>query len=149
MKKHESFMKEALKEAEKAYLLDEVPVGCVIVYNDEIIARAHNKRKKTNNTLAHAEMLAIEKANKKIGSWRLEDCDIYVTLEPCLMCTGAIIQARMRHVYFGAEDEKSGALGGNFNVLNNKFNHQLLVTKNILEEDSKNMLKEFFKKLRK
>lgn len=142
-------MKEALKEAEKAYLLDEVPVGCVIVYNDEIIARAHNKRKKTNNTLAHAEMLAIEKANKKIGSWRLEDCDIYVTLEPCLMCTGAIIQARMRHVYFGAEDEKSGALGGNFNVLNNKFNHQLLVTKNILEEDSKNMLKEFFKKLRK
>lgn len=142
-------MQEALKEAEKALLKNEVPVGCVIVYNDEIIARAYNQREKRNSTLAHAELLAIEQANKKTGSWRLENCDIYITLEPCPMCVGAIIQARMRHIYFGATDLKSGALGGNFNILDNVFNHQLLITKDILNEESSKMLKMFFKELRK
>lgn len=149
MKKHEKFMNEALKEAKKAYLINEVPVGCVIVFDDKIIARAHNKREINGSTLAHAEILAITKANKKLSSWRLEDCDLYVTLEPCLMCMGAIIQARMKNVYFGANDPKSGALGGSFNVLENNFNHQLEVNKGILKEESKELLKEFFKKLRK
>lgn len=149
MKKHEKYMLEALKEAKKAYLLDEVPIGCVIVKDNKIIARAHNKRENKEITLAHAELLAIEKANKKLNSWRLEDCDLYVTLEPCMMCVGAIIQARIKHVYFGATDNKSGALGGSFNVLKNKFNHKLLVTKNVLKEESEIIIKDFFKQLRK
>lgn len=149
MEKHEFFMQQALKEAKKASSANEVPVGCVIVCDNKIIAKAYNKREKTNRTIAHAEILAIEKANKKIGSWRLENCDIYITLEPCSMCVGAIIQARLRHVYYGASDIKSGALGGNFNMLDNTFNHQLLVTKDILKEDSQMMLKTFFKNLRK
>lgn len=149
MKKHEKFMQEALKEAKKAKLLNEVPVGCVIVLDNKIIARAHNLREDKQSTLAHAELLAIQKANKKLNSWRLEDCDLYVTLEPCLMCVGAIIQARIRHLYYGATDKKSGALGGNIDILTNKFNHQLLVTKKILEEESKSLLKDFFKELRK
>lgn len=142
-------MLEALKEARKAYLLNEVPVGCIIVLDDKIIARAHNKKEGTQNTVAHAEVLAIQKANKKLNSWRLEECDMYVTLEPCLMCVGAIIQARIKHLYYSASDSKSGALGGNFNVLENKFNHQILVTKDILKKDSELLLKDFFKKLRK
>lgn len=148
-KKNERFMLEALKEAKKAYKKNEVPVGCVIVYKDEIIARAHNLREKSNKTLAHAELLAIEKANKKIGSWRLENCDIYVTLEPCTMCAGAIIQARIKHLYFGAKDEKSGAFGGVFHLTDHNFNHVLGVTKGILEEESVSLLKSFFKQLRK
>lgn len=149
MEKHKQYMKEALKEAKKAYLLNEVPVGCVIVLNNKIIARAHNQREGQQSTLAHAELLAIQKANKKLNSWRLEDCDLYVTLEPCLMCVGAIIQARIKHVYFGASDKKSGALGGNLNILTESFNHQIAVTKKVLEEESKRLLKDFFKELRK
>lgn len=149
MTKHESFMQEALKEAKKAFLKKEVPVGCIIVLNDKIIARAHNQRETLNSTLAHAELIAIEKANKSINSWRLEDCEIYVTLEPCAMCAGAIIQARIKHLYFGATDNKSGAFGGSFQILDNEFNHQLKVTKGISEEESKEMLKSFFKELRK
>lgn len=148
MKKHKKFMQEALKEAKKAYLLNEVPVGCIIVLNNEIIATGYNKREQNQSTLAHAELLAIKKANNKLGSWRLDDCDLYVTLEPCAMCVGAIIQSRIRHVYYGATDPKGGALGGSFNILNNKFNHQLLVTKDLLKDESKKLLKEFFKTLR-
>src|SRR5690554_5188922 len=122
-------MKYALKEAEKAYKKGEVPVGCVIVYNDKIIAKGYNKRVRDNLTVSHAELVAIEKANKVIGSWRLEDCDIYVTLEPCSMCAGAIMQARMRHIYFAASDPKSGALGGLYNMYDFKFNHKVEVTK--------------------
>lgn len=143
-----NYMNEALKEAKKAYLKNEVPVGCVIVYQDQIIARAHNQRIKKELTHAHAEMLAIEKANKKIGSWRLEDCDIYVTLEPCAMCAGAIMQARMRKVIYGASDSKNGALGGNFNLYDQTFNHHVIVESGVLEVESKTLLQSFFKTLR-
>lgn len=149
MTKQEMFMQEALIEARKAFLKNEVPVGCVIVLNDKIISRAHNQRETLNSTLAHAELKAIEKANKELGSWRLEECEIYVTLEPCAMCAGAIIQARMKHLIYGATDVKSGALGGNFQILDNNFNHELKVTKGILDRESTEMLKSFFKKLRK
>lgn len=141
-------MKYALKEAEKAYKKGEVPVGCVIVYNDKIIAKGYNKRVRDNLTVSHAELVAIEKANKVIGSWRLEDCDIYVTLEPCSMCAGAIMQARMRHIYFAASDPKSGALGGLYNMYDFKFNHKVEVTKGILENESKTLIQTFFKQLR-
>ena len=144
----EYYMNEALKEAKKASLKDEVPIGCVIVYQDKIIARAHNKRVEVESTTAHAEILAIEKANKVIGSWRLEDCDLYVTLEPCPMCAGAIMQARMRHVYYAATDPKTGALGGLFNLFENNFNHTVLVTCGILESESKTLIQNFFKNLR-
>lgn len=142
------YMGEALKEAIKAFHKNEVPIGCVIVYKDKIISRAHNKRVKKESTIAHAEILAIEKANKVIGSWRLEDCDIYVTLEPCAMCAGAIMQARMRHIYFAASDSKSGALGGKFNLYQENFNHTVGVTCGILENESKQLIQTFFKKLR-
>ncbi|MGI6360620.1 MAG: nucleoside deaminase [Acholeplasmatales bacterium] len=142
-------MKVALEEAKKAFLKDEVPVGCVVVYNDKIIAKAHNRRKKNNTTCAHAEMLAIKKANKKLKSWRLEDCDIYVTLEPCAMCAGAIMQARMRTIIYALEDNKSGALGGSFNLYENKFNHEVVVKKGPLKEEAKELIQAFFQKLRK
>ena len=142
------YMGEALKEANKAYHKNEVPIGCVIVYQDKIISKAHNKRVKKESTIAHAEIIAIEKANKVIGSWRLEDCDIYVTLEPCAMCAGAIMQARMRHLYFAASDPKSGALGGKFNLYKEDFNHTVGVTCGILESESKQLIQTFFKKLR-
>jgi tRNA(adenine34) deaminase len=142
------YMGEALKEAVKAYHKNEVPIGCVIVYQDKIISKAHNKRVKKESTIAHAEIIAIEKANKVIGSWRLEDCDIYVTLEPCAMCAGAIMQARMRHLYFAASDPKSGALGGKFNLYKEDFNHTVGVTCGILESESKQLIQTFFKKLR-
>ena len=142
------YMDEAIKEAIKAYHKNEVPIGCVIVYKDKIISKAHNKRVKKESTTAHAEILAIEKANKVIGSWRLEDCDIYVTLEPCAMCAGAIMQARMRHIYFATSDPKSGALGGKFNLYKEDFNHTVGVTCGILESESKQLIQTFFKKLR-
>lgn len=142
------FMKEALKEAKKAYLKNEVPIGCVIVYQGHIIARAHNQRVKKELTYAHAEMLAIEKANKKIKSWRLEECDIYVTLEPCSMCAGAIMQARMRHISYALDDPKSGALGGSFNLYDQRFNHTITVEKGLLKEESKELIQKFFQELR-
>jgi len=142
------YMGEALKEAVKAYHKNEVPIGCVIVYQDKIISKAHNRRVKKESTIAHAEIIAIEKANKVIGSWRLEDCDIYVTLEPCAMCAGAIMQARMRHLYFAASDPKSGALGEKFNLYKEDFNHTVGVTCGILESESKQLIQTFFKKLR-
>ncbi|NLN50400.1 MAG: nucleoside deaminase [Acholeplasmataceae bacterium] len=142
------FMKEALKEAEKAYQKNEVPIGCVIVCGNKIIAKAHNLRETKNSTLAHAELLAIKKANEKLNSWRLEDCDIYVTLEPCPMCAGAIIQARMRKLYFSTRDFKSGAFGGVFNLNAEKLNHTLEIDCGILKDESEQLLKKFFTDLR-
>ena len=117
-------MKLALKEADKALLKDEVPIGCVIVKDDKVIARSHNIKESTHNPMGHAEIIAISKACKKLQNWRLEDCDIYITLEPCIMCTGAIIQSRIKNIYFGAYDPKGGALGSSINVLEaNNINH--------------------------
>jgi len=146
--KNEYYMKEALKEAKKAYKIGEIPVGAIIVYNDQIIARGYNKREKNQSTISHAELEAIKKANKKIGSWRLEDCILYVTLEPCAMCAGAIIQARIKEVYYSAKDPKTGALGSVINLFDHKFNHQVLYHGGLLEEQSKNLIQSFFKDLR-
>jgi tRNA(adenine34) deaminase len=142
-------MKAALKEAQKAYAIGEVPVGCVIVKDDKIIARGYNKREKNQNVTDHAEIITINKACKKIGSWRLEDCDIYVTLEPCPMCSGAIIQSRIKNLYFGAYDLKTGAAGSVFNLFDYPFNHKVCVTGSILEEECSSIIKDFFKELRK
>ena len=141
-------MELAYKEALKAYEKEEIPVGCVIVKNDQVIAKAHNLRETKNLVLAHAEMLAINKANKKLNSWRLDDCDIYITLEPCPMCLGAIIQARIKNLYFGAYDKKTGALGSVFNMCDFKFNHELNYQGGILEEKCSKIIKDFFKTLR-
>ncbi len=143
------YMLEALKEAKKAYDIDEVPVGCVIVYNNKIIARAHNKRETTQNTIAHAEVLAIQKACKKVGSWRLVDCDMYVTLEPCSMCSGAIIQSRIKNLYFGAHDYRTGAAGSVLNLFDYNFNHKVNVIPNILQLECESIIKNFFANLRK
>ena len=142
-------MKEALKEARKAFLKEEVPVGCVIVLNDKIIARGHNLRETKQSVLDHAELVTIKKACKKLNSWRLEDCSLYVTLEPCSMCAGAIIQSRIKDVYFGALDPKTGASGSVLNLFNYKFNHQVYYEGNILKEDCEKIIKDFFKLLRK
>lgn len=142
------FMRLALKEAKKAALKDEVPVGAIIVLGDKVISKAYNKRVEKEQTHAHAEMLAIEKANKKLGSWRLEDCKLYVTLEPCPMCAGAIIQSRIKTLYYGAKDPKGGVAGSVINLFDVKFNHHVEVIGGILEEDCSKELKNFFKKLR-
>src|SRR3989339_2073375 len=142
------YMKAALKEAEKAFLKDEVPVGAVVVYQNKIIARAHNLREKKQSFHAHAEFLAMMKAAKKIGSWRLEDCDIYVTMEPCPMCAGAMIQSRVKNLYYGAKDPKAGVSESIIHLFDLPFNHKVFVESGILAEESQNMLKAFFKKLR-
>lgn len=143
------YMKEAIKEAKKAAKIGEVPIGCVIVYEDKIIARGYNKRNTKKTTLAHAELLAIQKASKKLGDWRLEDCTMYVTLEPCQMCAGAIIQARMKEVVVGAMNLKAGCAGSILNILQMKeFNHQAELITGVLEEECKKVLQEFFKDLR-
>lgn len=142
------YMSLALKEAKKAALNNEVPVGAVIVLGDKVISKAYNKRVEKEQTHAHAEMLAIEKANKKLGSWRLEDCKIYVTLEPCPMCAGAIIQSRIKTLYYGAKDPKGGVAGSVINLFDVKFNHQVEVIGGILEEACSTELKQFFKNLR-
>lgn len=145
----ELFMKEAIKLAEKAALVGEVPVGAVVVRDEEIIARASNRRIGSQKTAAHAEMIAIKMANKKLGTWILEDCDIYVTLEPCPMCAGAIMQARMRKVYFGAFDKKAGALGSVLNLYEHAgFNHYPEAEGAVLERECSELLTGFFKKLR-
>ena len=147
---NEKFMKEALKEAQKAYDKEEVPIGAVIVKNDKIIARAHNLRETKKKAIAHAEILAIEKACKKLDAWRLEDCDLYVTLEPCVMCAGAIINARIKNLYIGTMDEKGGAVGSKINLLKDiKLNHDVEVKSGILKEECSKILKDFFKELRK
>ena len=149
-KTKEYFMKEALKEAEKAYSKLEVPVGAVIVKDGKIIARAYNQKESKTDTTKHAEILAIQKASKKLKSWRLIDCEMYVTLEPCTMCAGAIIHSRIKKVYIGAMDEKTGAVGSVLNLFEDyKFNHKPEVEKGILKEDCEILLKQFFKELRK
>lgn len=150
MQEKEKFMKEALKEAKKAYDKLEVPVGAVIVKDGKIIARAHNLKETKYDTTKHAEILAIQKASKKLESWRLLDCEMYVTLEPCSMCAGAMINARIKKVYIGASDEKTGAVGSVFNLFEDyTFNHQVEVEKGILQTECENLLKDFFKMLRK
>ena len=146
----EKYMKEALKQAKKAYAIDEVPVGCVIVHEDKIIARAYNKRNTKKNTLAHAELLAIEKACKKLGDWRLEECTMYITLEPCQMCAGAIVQARIPRVVIGTHNRKAGCAGSILNLLQMKeFNHQVELTSGVLEAECSGIMKQFFREMRK
>ncbi len=144
-----NFMKAALKEAQKAADKNEVPVGAVIVYQDKIIARAHNLREKNQSFHAHAEFLAMLKASKKIGSWRLEDCDVYVTMEPCPMCAGAMIQSRVRKLYYGVNDPKAGVAESMMNLFDYSFNHQVQVESNVLADESKTLVQTFFKTLRK
>ena len=139
-------MKEALKEAKKAELIDEVPIGCVIVKDDKIIARGHNQRETNQSPIGHAEIIAINKASKKLKSWRLEGCDIYVTLEPCIMCSGAIIQSRISKVYYGAFDPKGGALGSSINVLEAKsINHHPEVISGVMQEECSKIITNYFK----
>lgn len=142
-------MREALKQARKASRLGEVPIGCVIVYEDTIIARGYNRRNTDKNTLSHAEITAISRASKKMGDWRLEGCTIYITLEPCQMCSGAIIQSRITRVVMGCMNPKAGCGGSVLNLLEMpQFNHQAQVTRGVLEEECSQMLKNFFKELR-
>lgn len=149
MTDHELYMKEALSEASKAADLKEVPVGCVIVHDGEIIARGHNLRQTNQCSTAHAEIIAIEQACAKIGSWRLEDCDLYVTLEPCPMCAGAIVQSRIRKVYYGARDPKGGSVDSCIQIFKvEQFNHHPQWEGGLLEEEASSLLKSFFKKRR-
>lgn len=149
MTSQEKFMKAALREAKKAYVIHEVPIGCVIVQDDKIIARGYNRRNTDKNTLAHAELTAIRKASKKTGDWRLEDCTMYITLEPCQMCAGAIVQSRMKKVVIGAMNPKAGCAGSVLNLLQMpKFNHQVEITIGVLEEECASMLSGFFSELR-
>ena len=145
----EKFMKEAIKQAKKARAIEEVPIGCVIVYEGKIIGRGYNRRTIDNNTLAHAELQAIRKASRKMGDWRLEDCTLYVTLEPCQMCSGAIVQARIKRVVVGCMNPKAGCAGSILNLLQmEEFNHQVELTTGVLEEECSSMMKSFFKELR-
>lgn len=149
MDEHTKYMKAAIREAVKAEKIGEVPIGCVIVQNDKIIARGYNRRKKDRDTLSHAELIAIRKASKKTGDWRLEDCTMYVTLEPCQMCAGAIVQARMKKVVIGCMNPKAGCVGSILNLLQmREFNHQVEIERGILEEECSRMLTDFFRRLR-
>ena len=149
MTEDEKFMKAALKQAQKAYAIDEVPIGCVIVQNGHIIARGYNRRNIDKNTLAHAELSAIRKASKKTGDWRLEDCTMYVTLEPCQMCAGAIVQSRMKRVVIASMNAKAGCAGSVLNLLQmQQFNHPVEITQGVLEEECSRMLSSFFRELR-
>lgn len=149
MTQDEKYMKAAIREAKKAYALEEVPIGCVIVQNDKIIARGYNRRNTDKNTLAHAEISAIKKASKKTGDWRLEDCTMYVTLEPCQMCAGAIVQSRMGKVVIASMNPKAGCAGSVINLLQMKqFNHQVEMETGVLEEECSIMLSRFFQELR-
>ena len=146
---HEKYMKLALKEAKKAYDKKEIPVGAIIVKDDKVIARAHNLKEIKNDTTKHAELLAIQRASKKLGCWRLEDCEMYVTLEPCSMCAGALIQSRIKKVYIGTMDYKTGACGSVLNLLSDyKFNHNVEIETGVLAEECEKILKDFFKELR-
>ena len=145
----EYFMKEALKEAKKAFEKEEVPVGAVIVKNGKIIARAHNLKETKNSSICHAEILALQKACKKLGAWRLTDCDMYVTLEPCAMCTGALINSRIRKLYIGTNDEKTGACGSKINLLEDViFNHKVEINSGLMQNECECLLKKFFMMLR-
>ena len=149
LQEKEFFMREALKEAQKAYDQAEVPIGAVVVLNGEIIGRGHNLREKEQDATLHAEIKAIRQANQHLGSWRLEDCELFVTLEPCPMCSGAMILARLKKVTFGAFDPKAGTAGAFMNLLQDeRFNHQVEVEQGILEDECKEILQIFFKDLR-
>ena len=143
-------MKAALGQAKKAYDIGEVPIGCVIVYEDKIIGRGYNRRMTDKNTLSHAELIAIKKASKKLDDWRLDDCEMYVTTEPCQMCSGAIVQARIKKVYIGCMNPKAGCAGSIMNLLQvDKFNHQVEIESGIMEKECSDILKNFFAQLRK
>lgn len=145
----ERFMREALKQARKAYALDETPIGCVIVLDGRIIARGYNRRNTDRSALAHAELAAIRKADRKTGDWRLEECTLYVTLEPCQMCAGAIVQSRVKRVVIGAMNPKAGCAGSVLNLLQmDAFNHQADVATGVLEEECRELLQDFFAQLR-
>ena len=146
----EKYMKEAIRQAKKAWKIEEVPIGCVIVYQGKIIGRGYNRRTTDKNPLAHAEISAIKKASKVMGDWRLEECTLYVTLEPCQMCSGAIVQARIPRVVVGCMNPKAGCAGSILNLLQvEAFNHQAELTTGVLEEECSQMMKSFFKELRK
>ncbi len=146
----EKWMFEAIEQAKIAESMDEVPIGCVIVYQNQVIGRGYNQRESLQQSIAHAEIMAIQEACKATGSWRLEDCDLYVTLEPCPMCAGAILQSRIRKVYYGASDPKGGCIGSCMNMYDvSGFNHYPSYEKGILEEPCANMLKQFFKEKRR
>ncbi|MDO4633816.1 MAG: tRNA adenosine(34) deaminase TadA [Eubacteriales bacterium] len=143
------YMKEALRQAKKAYALNEVPIGCVIVYEGKIIARGYNRRNTDKNTLAHAEIAAIRRAAKKLGDWRLEECTMYITLEPCQMCAGAMMQARLTRAVIGAMNPKAGCAGSVLNLLEmDGFNHKVQVERGVLAEECSTMLSTFFSQLR-
>ena len=147
--KEEKYMKEAIRQARKAWKLNEVPIGCVIVREDRIIARGYNRRNTDKNTLAHAELLAIRKASRAVGDWRLEDCTMYITLEPCQMCAGAIVQARIPRVVIGSRNPKAGCAGSILNLLDiPAFNHQAELTEGVLGEDCSALMTDFFRELR-
>ena len=148
MEKHEKYMREAVRQAKKASALGEVPIGCVIVYEDKIIARGYNRRMVDQNVLSHAEIIAIRKACKKMGDWRLENCTLYVTLEPCPMCAGAIVNARIPAVYYGAKDDKAGCCGSVLNLFEERFNHHPRIYGRVLEAECAALLQEFFQSLR-
>ncbi len=143
------YMKQALIEARKAYEKEEIPVGAIIVRDNKIMAKAHNIKEEKNDTTKHAEIIAIQKASKKLGSWRLNDCEMYVTLEPCAMCAGALIQSRIKKVYIGTMDLKTGACGSVLNLLEDyTFNHKVEIEKGIMQQECEKILKDFFKMLR-
>ena len=149
MEKTNKFMLEAIKEAKKAELLDEVPIGCVIVKDNKIISRGHNVRESKNNPVGHAEIIAITKASKKLNSWRLTDCELYVTIEPCIMCSGAIIQSRIKTVYYGAKDYKGGAFGSSIDVLKaENINHHPEIVGGVLEQECSELISRYFKNKR-
>lgn len=150
MTEDEKYMKEAIRQAKKAYQRDETPIGCVIVSGGRIIARGYNKRNWKKHTLAHAELIAIHKASRILGDWRLEDCTMYVTLEPCPMCAGAIVQARIPRVVIGSMNAKAGCAGSVVNILQMPgFNHQAEVITGVLGEECSGLMTGFFKELRK
>lgn len=145
----EKYMREALKLAKKAAGIDEVPIGCVIVHENKIIARGYNRRNMDKSTLAHAEIMAIKKASRVIGDWRLEDCTMYITLEPCQMCAGAIVQARIPKVVMGTMNAKAGCAGSVINILQmDGFNHKVEIVKGVMEDECKKIMQDFFKDLR-
>ncbi len=148
MDKHEQFMREALSEAQKAFDKKEVPVGAVVVCDGNIVGRGHNQRETMQLTKAHAEMLAIEDASKSLGSWRLDGCIMYLTLEPCPMCAGAIIQSRINTLYYGTTDEKNGVKASGINVFEGNYTHRVTVHEGLLKDEARTMMKRFFKALR-
>ena len=149
MEQQEKYMKQAIRQAKRAYALGEVPIGCVIVYEDKIIARGYNRQNTDKNTLSHAEITAIRRASKKLGDWRLEGCTMYVTLEPCQMCAGALVQARIDKVVIGCMNPKAGCAGSVLNLLQMaEFNHQVEVERGVCREECSGILKQFFRELR-